>query len=41
MIQFAKRMKIKKREVQSVDTSTLLRMGNKIPMKGVRDKVWS
>jgi hypothetical protein len=30
-------MKLKKREDQSVDTSFLLRMGNKIPMEGVRD----
>ena len=36
-------MKIKKREDQWVDTSFLLRIGNKIPMEGVtyRDKVWS
>jgi hypothetical protein len=33
-IQFAKHMKLKK-EDQSVDTSFLLRMGNKIPMEGV------
>jgi hypothetical protein len=32
-IQFAKLMKIKKKEDQSVDTSFLLRMGNKIPME--------
>ena len=31
-IQFAKYMKLKKKEDQSVDTSSLLRMGNKIPM---------
>jgi hypothetical protein len=37
-IQFAKHMKIKKKEVQSVDTSFLLRMGNKIPMGGVTEK---
>ena len=35
-IQFAKHMKIKKEE-QSVDTSFLLRMGNKIPMEGVTE----
>jgi hypothetical protein len=34
-IQFAKHMKLKKEEDQSVDTSSLLRMGNKIPMEGV------
>jgi hypothetical protein len=28
-------MKLKKKEDQSVDTSILLRRGNKIPMKGV------
>ena len=28
-------MKLKKKEDQSVDTSFLLRMGNKIPMEGV------
>jgi hypothetical protein len=28
-------MKLKKKEDQSVDTSILLRMGNKIPMEGV------
>jgi hypothetical protein len=28
-------MKLKKKEDQSVDTSFYLRMGNKIPMKGV------
>jgi hypothetical protein len=28
-------MKLKKKEVQSVDTSILLRCGNKIPMEGV------
>ena len=33
-IQFAKHMKLKK-EDQSVDTSVLLRRGNKIPMEGV------
>jgi hypothetical protein len=34
-------MKLKKKEDQEVDTLLLLRMGNKIPMEGVRDKVWS
>ena len=33
-IQFAKHMKLKKKEDQSVDTSILLRRGNKIPMEG-------
>jgi hypothetical protein len=33
-IQFAKHMRIKKKEDQSVDTSFLLRIGNKIPMGG-------
>jgi hypothetical protein len=28
-------LKLKKKEEQSVDTSFLLRMGNKIPMEGV------
>jgi hypothetical protein len=36
-IQFAKHMKLKKKEDQSVDTSFLLRMGNKIPMEGVTE----
>jgi hypothetical protein len=36
-IQFAKHMKLKKMEDQSVDTSFLLRMGNKIPMEGVTE----
>jgi hypothetical protein len=36
-MQFAKHMKLKKKEDQSVDTSSLLRMGNKIPMKGVTE----
>jgi hypothetical protein len=35
-IQFAKYMKLKK-EDQSVDTSILLRRGNKIPMEGVTE----
>jgi hypothetical protein len=30
-------MKLKKKEEQSVDTSFLLRRGNKIPMKGVTE----
>jgi hypothetical protein len=30
-------MKLKKKEYQSVDTSSLLRMGNKIPMHGVTE----
>jgi hypothetical protein len=33
-IQFAKHMKPKKKEDQTVDTSLLLRSGNKIPMEG-------
>jgi hypothetical protein len=32
-IQFAKHMNLKKKEDHSVDTSSLLRMKNKIPMK--------
>ena len=36
-IQFAKHKKIKKREDQWVDTSFLLRIGNKIPMEGVTE----
>jgi hypothetical protein len=36
-IQFAKHMKLKKKEDQRVDTSFLLRMGNKIPMEGVTE----
>jgi hypothetical protein len=40
-IQFVKHKKIKKREDQQVDTLFLLRIGNKINMKGVRDKVWN
>ena len=36
-IQFAKHMKLEKKEDQSVDTSFLLRMGNKIPMEGVTE----
>jgi hypothetical protein len=34
-IQFAKYMKLKKKEDQSVDTSPLLKIGNKTPMEGV------
>jgi hypothetical protein len=30
-------MKLKKKEVQSVDPSTLLRKGSKIPMEGVTE----
>ena len=36
-IQFAKHMKLKKKEDRSVDTLLLLRMGNKIPMEGVTE----
>jgi hypothetical protein len=36
-IQFAKNKKIKKKEDQRVDTSFLLRIGNKIPIEGVTD----
>ena len=36
-IQFAKHMKLKKKEDQSVGTSFLLRMGNKIPVEGVTE----
>jgi hypothetical protein len=36
-IQFAKHMKLKKNEDQSVDTLSLLRIGNKIPMSGVTE----
>ena len=36
-IQFPKHKKIKKKEGQHVDTSFLLRIGNKIPMKGVAE----
>jgi hypothetical protein len=34
-IQFAKHMKLKKNEDQSVDTLPFLRIGNKTPMEGV------
>jgi hypothetical protein len=37
MIQFAKHMKLKKKEDQSVDTWILLRRGDKIPMKEVTE----
>jgi hypothetical protein len=36
-MQFAKHMKHKKKEDQSVDTLFLLRMGNKIKMLGVTE----
>jgi hypothetical protein len=36
-IQFAKHMKLKKKENQSVDTLFLLRMGNKVPTEGVTE----
>jgi hypothetical protein len=36
-IQFAKHMKLKKKEDQSVDTSFLLRLGNKVSMEGVTE----
>jgi hypothetical protein len=36
-IKFAKHIKLKKKEDQSVDTSILLRRGNKIPMEGVTE----
>jgi hypothetical protein len=36
-LQFAKHMTMKKKEDQSVDTSFLLRIGNKIPMEGVTE----
>ena len=36
-VQFAKRMKLKKNEDQSVDTLPLLRIGNKTPMEGVTE----
>jgi hypothetical protein len=36
-IQFAKQKKIKRREDQLVDTPSLLRIQNKIPMKGVTE----
>jgi predicted DNA binding CopG/RHH family protein len=36
-IQFTKHMKLKKKEDQSVDTSILVRRGNKIPMEEVTE----
>jgi hypothetical protein len=36
-IQFVKHMKLKKKEVQWVDDSFLLRVGDKIPMEGVTE----
>jgi hypothetical protein len=36
-IQFTNLMKLKKKEDQIVDTSVVLRMGNKIPMEGVTE----
>jgi hypothetical protein len=36
-IQFAKHMKLKKNEDQSVDSLPILRIGNKIPMEGVTE----
>jgi hypothetical protein len=36
-IQFAKHMKLKKNEDQSVDTLPLVRIGNKTPMEGVTE----
>jgi hypothetical protein len=36
-IQFTNHMKLKKKEDQSVSTSILLRMRNKIPMEGVTE----
>jgi hypothetical protein len=36
-MQFAKHMELKKKEDQSVDTSFLLRQGNKMPMEGVTE----
>ena len=36
-IQFTDHMKLKKKEDQSVDTSVLLKPGNKIPMGGVTE----
>jgi hypothetical protein len=39
-MQFAKYMKLKKKEDQSVATSLLLRMGNKTPMEGVTETMF-
>ena len=41
MIQFVNHLKLKKKEDQSVDTSFLLRMGNKIPMEGITETKFS
>jgi hypothetical protein len=38
-IQFTDHMKLKKKDDQSVDTSVLLRMGNKISMGGVTETI--
>jgi hypothetical protein len=38
MIQFAKHMKLKKKEDQSVDALPLLRIRNKTPIEGVTEK---
>ena len=37
-IQFTDHMKLKKKEDKSVDTSVILRRGNKIPVEGVIEK---
>jgi hypothetical protein len=34
-------MKLKKKEEQNMDTMPLLRIGNKTPMAGVTETVWS
>ena len=39
-IQFAKHMKLKKNEDQSVDTVPLLRIRNKTPMEGVTETMF-
>ena len=36
-IQFAKHMKLKKNKDQSVDTLSILRIGNKTPLEGVTE----
>jgi hypothetical protein len=36
-IQFTKHMKLKKKEDQSMDTSSLLKMRNKVPMDGITE----
>jgi hypothetical protein len=38
MLQFAKHMKLKKNKDQSVDTLSLLRIGNKTPLERVTEK---